>query len=53
MNYQETYDDMRELTDDVFQLLRKLQTTVGKQELVIEIDVKRLELSVYDDSDKS
>ena len=51
MDYQETYDDMRELTDDVFQMLRKLQNVAGKKDLIIEIDVRKMEVAVFEDSD--
>ena len=51
MDYQETYDDMHELTDDLFQLLRKLQNVAGKKDLIIKISVKDMEVSVFEDSD--
>ena len=46
MDYQETYDNMYELTDDLLQLLRKLQNVAGKKDLIIEISVKDMEVSV-------
>ena len=51
MDYQETYDNMYELTDDLLQLLRKLQNVAGKKDLIIEISVKDMEVSVFEDSD--
>ena len=53
MDYQETYDNMHELTDDLFQLLRKLQNVAGKKDLIIEIDVKNMEVAVFEDSDSN
>lgn len=49
IDYTETYEDMRDIADDVLTLLKKLKKTAGKRAIIIEIDIKNMELSVYED----
>ena len=52
MEYVETYDDIRELTEDVFNMLKQLGRNVKRRDVIIEIDVKEMEIAVYENSDQ-
>ena len=42
MDYQETYNNMHELTDDLFQLLRKLQNVAGKKKTSLSKSLSKI-----------
>ena len=49
----ESYDDVRDLAEDVYKLIRQVGNAVGYNNLVIEIDLNQMEVIITDEDQDS